>query len=208
MTDSQETLAIQEARAAATLEMGASRWVLAACAAVYLIALFLPFAADANGWAILGATSAAEAAQVKVTEYAFVWLSLIGVGVLTTLTVITRRFALGVPAWMVTTVALASSLLAIWLRKSSTAYEDGLRHGPGIYVAILAVAVASFVFFPLLFGRNDAQREAAAQRAAAQGSDDVARTQQAAAGKAHNENPLLIDDRRARAAERHSRIDP
>lgn len=197
-------LAKKEARAAATLEMGSRRWVLAACAALYFFAMFLPFAADASGWDMLASTQAAQDAQTKITEYVFVWCSFIGLGVLTSLTVIFRRFALGVPAWMVTTVSFAVSLMAIWLRRSSSAYDLGLRHGPGIYLAILAVAVAVFTLFPALFGRSEQARQAAQQRARAQGSDEVALAQRSATSRVEG-NPLLIDDRRARAAERHKR---
>lgn len=197
-------LAKKEARAAATLEMGSRRWVLAACAGLYLFAMFLPFAADASGWDMLASTQAAQDAQTKITEYAFVWCSFIGLGVLTSLTVIFRRFALGVPAWMVTTVSFAVSLMAIWLRRSSSTYDLGLRHGLGIYLAILAVAVAVFTLFPVLFGRSEQAREAAQQRARAQGSDEVALAQRSATSRVEG-NPLLIDDRRARAAERHKR---
>lgn len=203
--EDQKKLANEEARAASSLEMGVRRWILAACAALYFVALFLPFAGGANGWQLLGATEAAQEAQTKITEYAFVWLSFIGVGALTTLTVITKRFAVAVPAWMFTTVSFAGSLLAIWLRRSSSTYDEGLYHGPGIYLAILAAAVAVFAYPPILFGRNEAQREVAEQRAAAQGRDDVAQAQRAATEHAHKLNPLLIDDRRARAAERHQR---
>lgn len=199
-----DSLARSEARAAASLEMGASRWVLAACCALYFVAMFLPFAAGASGWDMLAATQAARDAQTKITEYVFVWCSFIGLGVLSTATVLLRRFALGLPAWMVTTVSFAVSLMAIWLRRSSSTYDLGLRHGPGIYLAILAVGVAVFTLFPLLFGRNEQQRQAAQARAEAQDRDDVALAQRAATGK-HADNPLLHDDRRARAAERHRR---
>lgn len=193
-----ESLARAEKKAASTVDMGAKRWVLAAAVAIYVVALFLPFVGGASLWQVLAATDAAKDAQTTVTEYVFAWISLIGVGVLTTLAVATQRFALAVPAWMVTTVSLVYSVLGIWLRNSNA---SGISRGPGYYLVLLAVVIVVFTVFPLILSRNESQAAVAKQRAEAQGKDEVALAQRAATRE--QENPLLIDDRRARAAERH-----
>jgi len=193
-----ESLARAEKKAASTVDMGAKRWVLAAAVAVYLVALFLPFVGGASLWQALAATDAAKDAQTAITEYVFAWISLIGVGVLTTLAVATQRFALAVPAWMVTTVSLVYSVLGIWLRNSNA---SGINRGPGYYLVLLAVVIVVFTVFPLILSRNEEQAAVARKRAEAQGKDEVALAQRAATRE--QENPLLIDDRRARAAERH-----
>lgn len=193
-----ESLARAEKKAASTVDMGAKRWVLAAAVAIYVVALFLPFVGGASLWQVLAATDAAQDAQTAITEYVFAWISLIGVGVLTTLAVVTQRFALAVPAWMVTTVSLVYSVLGIWLRNSNA---SGISRGPGYYLVVLAVVIVVFTVFPLILSRNESQAAVAKQRAEAQGKDEVALAQRAATRE--QENPLLIDDRRARAAERH-----
>lgn len=193
-----ESLARAEKKAASTVDMGAKRWVLAAAVAIYVVALFLPFVGGASLWQVLVATDAAQDAQTAITEYVFAWISLIGVGVLTTLAVVTQRFALAVPAWMVTTVSLVYSVLGIWLRNSNA---SGISRGPGYYLVLLAVVIVVFTVFPLILSRNESQAAVAKQRAEAQGKDEVALAQRAATRE--QENPLLIDDRRARAAERH-----
>lgn len=197
-----ESLAQAEKTAASTVDMGAKRWVLGAAAALYLVSLFLPFVGDASGWQVLAASSAAEEAHTAITEYVFAWVSFIGVGVVTTLVVALQRFALAVPAWMVTAVSLVFSVLGIWLRNSSGV---DIHRGPGYYLAILSAAVVVFTIFPLILSRNASQAAVARERAEAQGRDQVALAQQAATRE--TENPLLIDDRRSRAAQRHKRLD-
>ena len=193
-----ETLARAEKEAASSVVMGTKRWVLAAAAALYLVAVFLPFAGGASLWQVLAATEAAKAAQTALTEYLFAWISFIGVAVLTTLAVLTQRFAVAVPAWMVTTVSLVFSVLGIWLRNSNS---SGIGRGAGYYLAILAVVIVVFTIFPLILSRNEEQAAVAEQRREIQGKDEVALAQRAATRE--QGNPLLIDDRRARAAERH-----
>lgn len=200
-----ESLARTEKTAAAEVAMGAKRWVLAACAAVYLVALFLPFAGGVSGWQILAVTEASRGAQTTLTEYLFVWFSFIGVGVLTSLAVALRRFAVTLPAWMVTTVSAVFSILGIWLRNQSA---PDISRGIGYYLAMLAVFVAVFTLFPLMLTRSESQVKAVDERAKVQQRDNVALLQQSATSQAnaHEENPLLVDDRRARAAERHRNI--
>lgn len=194
-----------EKQAGSRIPVGVGYWVLAACVVVYLIAMCLPFAAGVSGWQFVGHTAASVDAQAKVTEYVFAWLSCAGLGVLTTLALLTRRFAVAVPAWMLTTISLFASLLAIWLRRTSASFEQGLGHGPGIFLAAVAVLVATFAFIPVVTRRDEALREVGEQRARIDGTDAVARAQQDATAHAqsHHDNPLLLDDRRARAAERH-----
>lgn len=193
-------LAHAEKTAASTVDMGAKRWVLAAAAALYLVAMVLPFVGAASGWQVLAATGAAEEAQTAITEYVFAWISFIGVGILTTLAVVTQRFAITVPAWMVTTVSLVFSVLGIWLRNSNGL---GISRGPGYYLAILCVIAVVFTTFPLILSRNESQAAVARERAELQGKDEVAMAQRAATRR--QDNPLLIDDRRSRAAQRHKR---
>ena len=200
-----QALARAEKSAASQITMGTRRWVLAVCAVVYLVALVLPFAGGVAGWQVLGLTQASRDASTTVTEYLFVWFSFIGVGVLASLAVALRRFAVIVPAWMITTVSAVFSILGIWLRNQSA--PDTSR-GIGYYLAMLAVFVAVFTLFPLLLSRSESQVKAADARAKAQARDDVALLQQSATHQANarEENPLLVDDRRARAAERHRKI--
>ena len=60
-----------------------------------------------------------------------------------------------------------------------------------------------FTTFPLMLSRNASQTALARERAESQGKDEVAMAQRAATK--YQDNPLLIDDRRSRAAQRHNR---
>ncbi|WP_342319903.1 hypothetical protein [Corynebacterium mayonis] len=201
-TGNAEELARQEREAAKKVEFGSSRWVLLVCVVVYLAALFMPFAGGVNGWQVV-ARRGVDAADIKLTEQVFVWLSFAGLLIMTSLVLATKRFLLAVPAWMLTTVSFLLSALAIWLRRTSTAYDAGLYHGPGIYLMIFAVGVAVFAYVPVVVGRSAAQAEIAQRRASSDELDDISKAQQAAAVSRGEGNPLLVDDRRARAAERH-----
>lgn len=202
-----EALAQAERRASARIADTPARWVLAGCVALYAVALFLPFAGEASGWQILAVGGAARDAQTTIAEYLFAWFSLVGLGVLSTAALTTRRFTFAAVGWMVTTISLVFALMAVWLRRSSVAI-DTEGHGLGIHLAILAVFVAVFAYIPVVTRRGEEQEAAARERAAAQGTDQVALAQRAATERAERgqeDNPLLIDDRRARAAERHRR---
>ncbi|WP_291313759.1 hypothetical protein [Corynebacterium sp. UBA2622] len=214
MTDRQpndETIDLAELEkdASRSIELGTAHWVLLGCALVYLAAMFLPFAGSTSGWEIIGATEGSRAVQTKVTEYLFAWLSFAGVGLLTPLVLLTKRFVVAAPAWMISTLALILSILAIWLRRTSSSFDVGLHHGAGIYLAIAAVAVTVFAYIPVVLGRSGSQEEIARRRAGAEKRDDVALAQESAAQKARTGegNPLLVDDRRARAAERHRKYE-
>ncbi|MCT1583904.1 Rv2732c family membrane protein [Corynebacterium sanguinis] len=204
--DQSQRLAAEERNAASKVDLTATRWALVGAVVLYLVSLLLPFAGGVAGWQVLAFSDAAAGVQTKLTEYAFTVLSFIGVGVLTSLVLATKRFAFAAAGWMLTTVSLFISILAIWLRRTSAAFDAGYHHGPGIYLAIVAVGIAVFAYIPVVLRRSDTQSEIAERRGALEGQDEVALAQQAASREAGGENnPLLVDDRRARAAERHEK---
>lgn len=199
-----ESLAEAERRASSSLADTPARWVLLACAALLLVSLFLPFAGDTAGWRFLVPAGASRAVGASIAEYLFSWFSLVGLGVFGTCAVVLRRYRLAAAGWVLTGMALVFALMSVWLRRSTTAV-DMPGHDAGIYLAMAAVLVAVFAYVPLITRRGGEQESIAMERAAAQGTDEVALAQRAAAERAHEPNPLLVDDRRARAAERHRR---
>ena len=140
----------------------------------------------------------------SIAEYLFSWFSLVGLGVFGTCAVVLRRYRLAAAGWVLTGMALVFALMSVWLRRSTMAV-DMPGHRAGMYLAMAAVLVAVFAYVPLITRRGGEQEAIAMERAAAQGTDEVALAQRAAAEHAHERNPLLVDDRRARAAERHRR---
>ena len=195
-------LAAEERRTGARLADGPYRWVLIACAAIYLIGLFLPFVGSTSGVQVLIRSSAAQASNVNMTEYLFAWISFAGLAVVTTIAMLARRYGLAALGWALTVISVAFAMFSLWLRNAAAA-GGGEPHGVGAYLAMVAVLVAALAYAPAIIRRSDEQQAITVERAAVQGSDELSLLQRDAATKPVN--PLLVDDRRARAAERHKR---
>ncbi|WP_083584073.1 hypothetical protein [Corynebacterium sp. NML130628] len=188
------------------MELGPARWVLGAASIVWIIALFLPFVGDVAGWQVLTLGEGARNVDTKVTEYVFVWLGFLGVGVFTSIVVAARRFGVATVAWMISTVGLVSSLLAVWLRKSSTGVAEQFSHGPAFYLEVVAVLVVVLTYIPLFVHKTTAD-PAHVKNQPSEIDKDVANAQLTATRTHHAQetNPLLIDDRRANAVKRHNK---
>ena len=188
------------------MELGPARWVLGIASGVWLIALFLPFVGDVAAWQVLTVGEGARNADTKVTEDVFAWLGFLGVGVCTSLVVATRRFGLATVAWMISTVGLVSSLLAVWLRKSSTGVAEQFSHGPAFYLEVVAVLVVVLTYIPLFVRKTTVDPEHAKNQPS-EIDKDIANAQLTATRTRHAQetNPLLIDDRRANAVRRHNK---
>ncbi|QGU04828.1 Rv2732c family membrane protein [Corynebacterium comes] len=195
-------LALRERRAATHLVLGRQLWLFVAALVIYVVSLFLPQAGEVRGFEVLLQLEPAQEAGIKITEYVYALLIFLGVGVLTPLLLITRRSAVAAMAWMLTTVGLAYSIFAIWLRQTRSSADDGVEMNIGFWLSVLAVTLAFFGFAFVVMRRSPEQAEIAQARAESDNLDEVGRLQQNA-NVAVESNPLLIDDRRARATERH-----
>lgn len=195
-------LAHREKRAATRLLLGRQLWLFVAALVLYVVSLLLPQAGDVRGFEVLLQLEPAREAGIKITEYVYATLIFLGVGVLTTLTLITRRTAVATVAWMITTVGLAYSIFAIWLRQTRASSEDGVEMNIGFWLSVLAVALAFFGFAFVVMRRSPEQAKLAQARAESENLDEVGRLQQDVNITAET-NPLLVDDRRTRASERH-----
>ncbi|MCS5479170.1 hypothetical protein NYP18_05830 [Corynebacterium sp. YIM 101645] len=195
-------LAAREKRASARVYLGKQFWLLVAALALYVVSLVLPQAGQVRGYEVLLQLEPAREAGIKITEYVYSILVFLGVGVLSTLVLITRRTALASLAWMFTTVGFAYSIFAVWLRQTRPTAEDGVEMNIGFWLSLLAVGLAFLGFAFVVLRRSPEQAEIARARAQADPLDEVGRMQQNANFSADT-NPLLQDDRRARASERH-----
>ncbi|GAB3696687.1 hypothetical protein [Corynebacterium nasicanis] len=204
MSNDHQELATRERRVASRLDLGGRLWFFLAALGLYLVSLLLPQAGTVRGYEVLAQTAAAQEAGIKITEYVYAILIFLGVGVLTTLTVLTRRLFVAIPAWMLTTVGLAYSIFAMWLRQTRASAEDGVEMNLGFWISLLAVILAFLGYATTIFRRNPEQEQLAQARASSENLDVVGRLQQQANTTAA-ENPLLIDDRRSRATERHKK---
>lgn len=191
----------EERRVGAHLGLGRVRWVLAGSWAVFVLSLLLPHAGDIASWEVL-AMQRGEA--VRIPERIFVVLATVAVGVVGGLLALTKRTTVAMVAFLVTGMALIASLLGLWSR-IQLAETTG---APGVHVAMLlqtACVVVQLVCVCLVILRRTPEQMAAQERRAEAASqlDAVGTAQREASGDPWEVNPLLVDDRRARARRRH-----
>lgn len=201
-------LAAKEKSAAKRMPLGNQLYTLVAALLFYVFSLVLPHAGPARGYDVLFQTSVAADAGIKITEFIYSILLFLGIGILTSLTMLTRRAVFGILAWMVTTVGFAYSLFAIWLRQTRSSATDGVEFGVGMWVSLIAVALAFVAFSTVSLRRDDTQAHLAQARAETDNLDEVGQAQRLARVERENtteDNPSIEDDRRRRALERHHR---
>ena len=201
VTTAQDAIAA-ERRAAKTIELGAHRYALIAAVVLWAAYLIFPYAGAAHGWEALVMGTTAEGVKISVVEAISAWLALLGIGVFTTATILTRRTSLALVAWMMVTISFFSHLWGFWYRGSAA---DGAAFG--MYVGALATCVAFLVYCQVALRRSPEQLAAQERvREAAGKLDQVGLLQsEAATDLPAEQNPLLIDNRRSQAASRHRR---
>ncbi|OFQ49335.1 hypothetical protein [Corynebacterium sp. HMSC076D02] len=197
MSNQYDTAHAAERAAAQKMELGGYKTALIVAIVVWVAYLVLPYAGSAHGWEVLGLGS--TSVKISIMENISGWCALLGIGVLTSLTVITRRLNFGLAAWMLVAISLFLNLWGFWYRGSTA---DGASIG--MWVGVLASLIAFLAYCRVAFRRSPEQIAAAEKaRAAASSLDQVGVLQtEAATTLPPEENPLLIDDRRRRAHKR------
>ena len=189
--------ATAERRAAQTMDLGGHKVTLSIAVVAYVLYLILPYAGPADGWEALTFGTTSSGVRISIMETVSAWLALLGVGVLTTATLLTRRATLGLIAWMMVTVSFFVNLWGFWYRGSTA-------DGPaiGMWVGMLATFLA-FLGFSLVALRRSPEQRAAEEkvRASAGQLDEVGKFQSDIASPQPQE--MLVDDRRKKAAERY-----
>lgn len=197
MSNQYGTARAAERAASQKMELGGYKTALITAVVAWVAYLVLPYAGTANGWEVLGLGS--TSVKISIIENISGWCALLGIGVLTSLTVITRRLNFGLAAWMLVAISLFLNLWGFWYRGSTA---DGASIG--MWVGVLASLIAFLAYCRVAFRRSPEQIAAAEKaRAAATSLDQVGVLQtEAATTLPPEENPLLIDDRRRRAHKR------
>ncbi|MDU3174267.1 MAG: hypothetical protein E6689_02420 [Corynebacterium striatum] len=197
MSNQYDTAHAAERAAAQKMELGGYKTALIAAVVAWVAYLVLPYAGSAHGWEVLGLGS--TSVKISIMENISGWCALLGIGVLTSLTAITRRLNFGLAAWMLVAISLFLNLWGFWYRGSTA---DGASIG--MWVGVLASLIAFLAYCRVAFRRSPEQIAAAEKaRAAASSLDQVGVLQtEAATTLPPEENPLLIDDRRRRAHKR------
>lgn len=195
-----QAAAAAEKRAARTMDLRGQTVTLWVAVALFVAYLLLPHAGPARGFQVL--TGQSGEVEISIVEYVFAVLMTLGVGVLTTLTLITRRAAFGLAGWMMATVAFAVSLFMFWVRGSQD-YGVGI----GAVCGVVACGLTFIAYCLVALRRSPEQQEAQERARAAAGTmDEVGQVQNRIRATVDpDSNPLLVDDRRQQAAARYRR---
>ena len=188
---------VAERRAAQRIELGNFRYLLIASVVAYVAYLLLPYAGAAHGWEALALTETSEGVRISIMETVSAWFALLGVGVLTTVTLLVRRTSLALVAWMLVTISFFINLWGFWFRGSAA---DGASIG--MYVGALSTLLAFVAYCNVALRRSPEQLAAAERVRETSGKlDHVGLLQtEAATDLPAEQNPLLVDDRRSQAA--------
>ncbi|ALC06136.1 hypothetical protein CDES_08720 [Corynebacterium deserti GIMN1.010] len=200
-------LAALEKDAAKTVELGNKKWYLIAGIVLYIVALFLPHIRGVMGWQVLTLSSTAADANITLGEYGFYWLGAIGVFLISLGTVTLKKTWMAWVAWIFSCVTLVFAVFAIWMRQTSTSTQVNYVN-VGMILAIIGAVCAVWGLSNVILARSDRQVELADMRAENPDLDGVAATQRALLEQQQTSpenNPLLVDDRRARVARRRER---
>lgn len=206
-TSSPAQLARAEKKAARRVNLEGYSGLLIGALLLYAVALFLPVTPQARGYEVLLFTlSTDQETAATLAEFVHAVLLFLGVGLFNLLVLLTRRTVFSWLAWMFTTVGLVYSVFALWMRQTQNTENTS---GIGMYLSILAVALACYAFCCVSLRRDPEQAALAEARANSDNLDEVGHAQRAAMvhqqNTSYENNPLFDDDRRARAAERHRR---
>ncbi|WP_293820969.1 hypothetical protein [uncultured Corynebacterium sp.] len=202
MTEESSTTAAQKAataerRAAQTMELGGHRVTLCIAVVAYLLYLILPYAGPADGWEALTFGTTSSGVRISIMETVSAWLALIGLGILTPVTILTRRATSGLVAWMLVTVSFFANLWGFWFRGSTA---DGASLG--MWVGMLATFLAFLAYSMVALRRSPEQKAAEAQVRATAGQLDEVGEFQSSLDDTPRQEPIE-DTRRKQAAERH-----
>lgn len=205
MSNTPANLAANEKKAARKISLDGFRGLLIVALVLWIISLVLPVTSGARGIEVLLFTPAGGT-DATIAEFVHTLVVALGVGLFNVLLLITRRTLFSWLAWLLSGIGLFYSVFALWMRQTQD--TDNVS-GVGMYLSVGAVILAVVALSSVILRRDPEQARIAEERASSDNLDEVGEAQRAARGSSpdtrQEDNALLIDDRRARAAERHRR---
>ncbi|AZA09091.1 Rv2732c family membrane protein [Corynebacterium pseudopelargi] len=201
--------AAAEKQAAKKIDLRHYRWFMLASLIAFVLGLLLSHSGDVRGLDVLLQNQRAEQGDVRIAETIFVLFGTTAAVVLNAIVLITRRTAVANIQYLIGGIALLFSLFALWMRLQSKEIDGSTGIGIGLMLEVVAIIVLIYAMSCVIFARSEEQRTAAAMRAEHNELDSVGLAQQESMRSRGvdpaESNPLLIDDRRKRAAEKHQR---
>lgn len=174
---------------------------------IFVVGMVLPHAGEVRGYEAIFGLEAASEANIRLAERVFVILGFAAVVVFNGLAILTRRTVVASIAYILSGMSLFSSLFGLWMRIQHQQVEGAPGVGLGIIFELIAVILLVISYSILIFRRTEEQKALAEQRAQHENLDAVGYAQRSAMVTKQNNvgdyNPLLVDDRRKRATERH-----
>lgn len=203
MSNTPAELANTEKRAARKISLHGFRGMLIGALVLWAVSLALPVTSGARGIEVLLLTPTGGT-DATLAEFVHSVVVFLGVGLFNALLLLTKRTIFSWLGWFFTGVGLFYSMFALWMRQTQD--TDNIS-GIGMYVSVAAVILAVIALSSIILRRDPEQTRIAQERAANDNLDEVGEAQRSAMESKRNfageDNPLLIDDRRARAAKRH-----
>lgn len=205
MSNTPANLAANEKKAARKISLSGFSGLLIGALVLWIISLALPVTSGARGIEVLLFTPTGDT-NATIAEFIHALVVFLGVGLFNGLLLITRRTLFSWLAWLFSGIGLFYSVFALWMRQTQD--TDNVS-GIGMYLSVGAVILAVIALSSVILRRDPEQTRIAQERASNDNLDAVGEAQRAARrtnpDASQEDNALLIDDRRARAAERHRR---
>lgn len=194
-------LAEAERKAAGRISLKGYQGFLIGGLVLYLVSLVMPFKSGVLGFQALLFLDD----SLTIAESVLAVATFLSLGLGNSLLLLTRRTWISWVSWFFTGVSLFVSLFALWMRGTQSSDNST---GIGVYLSVFGVFLLTYALSCVILRRDPEQARLAELRAATIEEDLIARTQREAmtTQQPHRDpadNPLLQDDRRSLAAERH-----
>lgn len=205
-----EDLRDLEQKVARRIDLRTSWIGLVASLLLFLISVALPFTGKATGIDVALFNQKAHEFGATPIEAIYVYVAMVTIVVLNLVMLATRNLWATYVAWVMGGVTITLALFTIWLGQT----RQGAHGSSGTEFGAVINAVSSLLFMcvvtSIIFRRSDDQIDLEEARRDAQVSDPVADAQlEASVGRRYSryeDNPLFVDDRRSRVAERHKSL--
>lgn len=202
-----KNLAQVERQAASIIDLTTYGKLLVGAWLLFLVGLMLPHSGSVRGFHVVIFQAERLGLKIGIAEIVFVILGTLAVVIFGGLLLLTKRTVFANISFLLSGMASFASLLGIWMRLQDRENTGGPGVGIGLLLEVLAVMITVYALSFMVMRRSDEQERIAKQRAQQDNLDEVGKVQRDAfISQRHNTpetNPLLIDDRRKRAAERH-----
>lgn len=143
-----------ERKVAGEIDPGFTAVIIAATVLLLGLSLTLPHAGEAVGWHVLVNDAVAGQESIALPSRVYVWFVVVfGLGV-STLTLLTRRWALAFVAAAGCMVGSVFAVLSIWSRQTLTEGDPGSGPGAGLVIGLICMALLVMLWLRVVWARS------------------------------------------------------